>query len=159
CRWMPAAFAARLTTPLCLVMDSRNPFRCRSEIMRILRKKSEPYRPRRPATKQDTNVVQHLHANGAVQTSLSPAAQWYLRSTLAITSLVFVQSEVEPSAAEAEAAWVSALAKKEPQIQGMVAWAALEKGSAVREDLERLKRHSILRGIRRIIQFEPDLDF
>jgi L-fuconolactonase len=73
--------------------------------------------------------------------------------------MVFVQCEAEFSAFEAEAAWVAQLAKAEPRIKGLVAWAPLEKGGAVRADLKRLKRHSILRGIRRIIQFEPDPDF
>jgi L-fuconolactonase len=76
-----------------------------------------------------------------------------------IESMVFVQCEADFAAFEAEAAWVADLARSEPRIKGLVAWAPLEKGGAVRADLERLRRHSILRGIRRIIQFEPDLDF
>jgi L-fuconolactonase len=76
-----------------------------------------------------------------------------------IESMIFVQCEADFTAFEAEAEWVAGLAKIEPRIKGLVAWAPLEKGGAVRADLERLKRHAILRGIRRIIQFEPDLDF
>lgn len=76
-----------------------------------------------------------------------------------IESVIFVQCEADFAAFEAEAEWVAELARSEPRIKGLVAWAPLEKGSAVRADLERLKRHTILRGIRRIIQFEPDLDF
>lgn len=48
---------------------------------------------------------------------------------------------------------------RDPRIRGMVAWAPLDKGSAVRDDIERLVRHDFLRGIRQIIQFEPDLTF
>ncbi|MGA8151357.1 MAG: amidohydrolase family protein [Terriglobales bacterium] len=76
-----------------------------------------------------------------------------------IEAMVFIQCEAEPSAFEAEAEWVAELALRDPRIRGMVAWAPLEKGRAVRDDLERLTRHHILRGIRRIIQFEPDLNF
>lgn len=76
-----------------------------------------------------------------------------------VESMVFVQCEADPSAFEAEADWVAQIACDEPRIRGLVAWAPLEKGSAVREDLQRLRRHAILRGIRRIIQFEADLDF
>jgi L-fuconolactonase len=76
-----------------------------------------------------------------------------------VESMVFVQCEADFAMFEAEAAWVASLAKVEPRIKGMVAWAPLEKGAAVGVDLERLKQHEILRGIRRIIQFEPDLDF
>jgi L-fuconolactonase len=76
-----------------------------------------------------------------------------------IDSMVFVQCEADFSAFELEAAWVARLAEREPRIKALVAWAPLEKGSAAAEDLERLKNHQILRGIRRIIQFEPDLSF
>jgi L-fuconolactonase len=48
---------------------------------------------------------------------------------------------------------------QEPRIKGLVAWAPLEKGNSVRADLEKLKRYKIVRGVRRIIQFESDMDF
>jgi len=76
-----------------------------------------------------------------------------------IEAMVFVQCEADPPGYEQEAAWVAANAEADPRLKGMVAWAPLEKGAAVAADLERLKQHKILRGIRRIIQFEPDLDF
>ncbi len=76
-----------------------------------------------------------------------------------IEAMVFVQCEADPPSYEREAAWVAANAETDPRLKGMVAWAPLEKGAAVAADLERLKQHKILRGIRRIIQFEPDLDF
>lgn len=78
---------------------------------------------------------------------------------LPIEAMVFVQCEADFSQFEAEAAWIAELSKIEPRIRGMVAWAPLEKGRAVCADLERLKRHDVLRGIRRIIQFEPEIDF
>jgi len=74
-----------------------------------------------------------------------------------IESVVFIQCETTDF--ETEAMWVAELAKQEPRIKGLVAWAPLEKGSAVREELERLKQIRLLRGIRRIIQFESDLEF
>jgi L-fuconolactonase len=76
-----------------------------------------------------------------------------------VEAMVFIQCEVEPSSSEAEAAWVAELATHDPRIRGMVAWAPLNKGARVRDDLERLTRHRLLRGIRQIIQFEPDLTF
>lgn len=79
--------------------------------------------------------------------------------SIPIESMVFVQCEADFSQFDAEAAWVASLAKAEPRIKGLVAWAPLEKGGAVRADLEKLRRHDILRGIRRIIQFEADMDF
>lgn len=79
--------------------------------------------------------------------------------SVAIDSMVFVQCEADSSQFFQEADWVSSLAREEPRIKGIVAWAPLEKGESVRDDLERLMAFPLLRGIRRIIQFESDLDF
>lgn len=76
-----------------------------------------------------------------------------------IEAMVFVQCEADFEAFELEADWVARQAQADPRIKAMVAWAPLEKGRAAEHDLMSLKRHSILRGIRRIIQFEDDLDF
>src|SRR4051812_4005179 len=65
-----------------------------------------------------------------------------------VASMVFVQGDAEFSAFRQEAAWVAALAKVEPRIKALVAWAPLEKGSAVGEALAELKQHTLLRGIR-----------
>jgi L-fuconolactonase len=78
---------------------------------------------------------------------------------MTVEAMVFVQCEAEFAAFEREAAWASEQARLEPRIRGIVAWAPLENGRAVGAELERLKRFELLRGIRRIIQFEPDLDF
>jgi len=78
---------------------------------------------------------------------------------IGVEAMVFVQCEAEFSAYAEEAAWVAGLAVADPRIKAMVAWAPLERGRAVEEDLAILKRHAILRGVRRIIQFEDDVDF
>lgn len=76
-----------------------------------------------------------------------------------IEAMVFVQCEAEPAQALAEAQWVAGEAARDPRIRGIVAWAPLEKGAAAEPELEALMRIPLLRGIRRIIQFEPALDF
>lgn len=76
-----------------------------------------------------------------------------------VDKAVFVQAEVDPPQAYDEAAWVAEQAAAHGTIAGIVAWAPLENGDAVRADLDRLKQLDLLRGIRRIIQFEPDLEF
>jgi len=81
------------------------------------------------------------------------------RGELEVNDLVFVQCEADPAQGFEEALWVSDLAQSDPRLAAIVAWAPLEKGAAVREDLERLAALPLLRGIRRIIQFEPDRDF
>lgn len=80
-------------------------------------------------------------------------------SPVEVEAMVFVQCEADFAAFEQEADWVAAQAQADPRIKAMVAWAPLEKGEAVEADLLRLGRHAILRGIRRIIQFEDDIDF
>lgn len=80
-------------------------------------------------------------------------------AALHVESMVFVQCEAHVAQFEEEAAWVAEQAQRDPRLKGMVAWAPLEKGEAARADLESLLEHRILRGIRRIIQFEPDLEF
>ncbi len=78
---------------------------------------------------------------------------------LDVEAMVFVQCEADFAQFQDEADWVAQQARIDPRIRALVAWAPLEKGAAVAADLERLKRHDFLRGIRRIIQFEPDPDF
>lgn len=80
-------------------------------------------------------------------------------SSVEVEAMVFAQCEADFAAFAEEADWVAAQAEADPRIRAMVAWAPLEKGKAVEADLLRLKRHKILRGIRRIIQFEDDIDF
>ncbi len=79
--------------------------------------------------------------------------------TLPIERMVFLQCEVDPAQAMEEVAWVASLATEEPRIHGIVAWAPLEQGVAARPHLESLLETSLVKGIRRIIQFEPDQQF
>jgi L-fuconolactonase len=76
-----------------------------------------------------------------------------------VGKMVFVQCECDPVQAPEEAEWVSEVAKKDPRIRGIVAWAPLEKGDAAEPDLVRLNDNPRVKGIRRIIQFEPDIGF
>jgi hypothetical protein len=77
-----------------------------------------------------------------------------------IEKMVFVQCEADFAQYRDEVEFVSAVAREqEPRIRGIVAWAPLEKGKAAREDLEWLKQNPLVKGVRRIIQFEPDLEF
>jgi L-fuconolactonase len=76
-----------------------------------------------------------------------------------VEAMVFLQCEAALDDAGREADWVAAQATSDPRIRGMVACAPLERGRAAQADVERLSRHAILRGIRRNIQAQPDLDF
>lgn len=77
-----------------------------------------------------------------------------------IEKMVFLQCEADFSQYRQEVDFVSEVARnEEPRIQGIVAWAPLEKGEAAREDLDWLAQNPLVKGVRRIIQFEPDLAF
>lgn len=79
---------------------------------------------------------------------------------LPIAALVYVEVGVEPLEALREARHVVNLAQKEPRLRAIVAAAQVERGSAVREDLETLVKLSpLIKGVRRNIQDEISPDF
>ncbi|HUR59592.1 MAG TPA: hypothetical protein VM029_17875, partial [Opitutaceae bacterium] len=73
-----------------------------------------------------------------------------------VAKMVFLQCECDPAQSEAEAEWVTAVARSEPRIRGIVAQAALEKGAAIESALARLAANPLVKGIRRLIQGEQD---
>ncbi|MFV0377616.1 MAG: amidohydrolase family protein [Mangrovibacterium sp.] len=78
---------------------------------------------------------------------------------LSVEKMVFVQCECEFSHCEKEAAWITEQAKTDARIQGIVPWAPLERGMAAKAVLDRYSENQLIKGIRRIIQFEPDPAF
>src|SRR4051794_175428 len=76
-----------------------------------------------------------------------------------VDGIVFVEVDAAPSNRIAEAEWVEDLAARESRIKAIVAAAPLELGDAARPDLERLAALPLVRGIRRLIQSEPDPEF
>ena len=76
-----------------------------------------------------------------------------------VDKMVFVQAEADFSQFREEVEWVSQTAGIDKRIKGIVAWAPLEKGKAAEEDLNDLAKNPLLKGIRRIIQFEDDIRF
>ncbi|MFN4203866.1 MAG: amidohydrolase family protein [Tabrizicola sp.] len=76
-----------------------------------------------------------------------------------IEALVFLECAAAPEQTFDEAQAVLGWAVEEPRIAAMVGNAALERGDAVRGDLERLAAIDKMRGIRRIYQDDPDPDF
>ncbi len=78
---------------------------------------------------------------------------------VAIEKLVFVEVAVDPGHHLAEARRIQALADRDPRIGAIVAHAPVERGAAVEADLDGLQALPALRGIRRLIQDEPDPAF
>lgn len=73
-----------------------------------------------------------------------------------VAKLVFVQCECEPSESPQEVEMVAEIARSEPRLRGIVAQASLEKGSAVESHLARLAANPLVKGVRRLLQDEPD---
>lgn len=76
-----------------------------------------------------------------------------------VEAMVFVQCDCTFAESMSEVAWVAGEAEAEPRIGAIVAWAGLEKGAAVEADLEALRRQPLVRGVRRILQSEVDVEF
>jgi L-fuconolactonase len=71
-----------------------------------------------------------------------------------VEAIIFVQAcNAEQGLPEVE--WVTSLAAHDARIRGIVAWAPLERGRAVRPILDALKKFPRVKGVRRLIQAEP----
>jgi L-fuconolactonase len=76
-----------------------------------------------------------------------------------VDQFIFVEVDVDFPQHLGEAEWVAGMAKSDQRLTGMVAALPLEKGKAIEHELHELRRHKILRGIRRLIQTQPDPEF
>jgi L-fuconolactonase len=76
-----------------------------------------------------------------------------------VDKMVFVQCECDPVQHLEELAWITNLAKTEPRLKGLGPWAPLELGQGVEAELAAMAKNPLVKGIRRIIQFEPDMEF
>ena len=72
-----------------------------------------------------------------------------------VEKMVFLECDCEASQYREEAEWVTGLAVQEPRLQGMVPRVPLERGEAIRADLEALAQNPLVKGVRRLIQSEP----
>jgi L-fuconolactonase len=75
-----------------------------------------------------------------------------------IDAYIFVEIDVLPPQHLDEADWVAELAQSDTALRGMIASAPIELGAAVEADLDRLRRHRLLKGIRRVLEGR-DSDF
>jgi L-fuconolactonase len=76
-----------------------------------------------------------------------------------VEHIVFLQCEAEPSRALDEAQWVSSLASEEPRIGAIIPFAPIELGNGCHAVLQELSKLPLVRGVRRIIQYERDQAF
>lgn len=78
---------------------------------------------------------------------------------VAVAKMVFVQCDCDPAQSRQEVAWVTELARTEPGLRGIVAFAPLELGAAVEPALGQLADNPLVKGVRRLLQSEPDPEF
>jgi L-fuconolactonase len=76
-----------------------------------------------------------------------------------ISKFIFIECGCEPSQSLAEVDWISALAKSDSRLKGVVAHASLERGEAARADLVALASRPLVKGVRRNLQSESDQEF
>jgi predicted TIM-barrel fold metal-dependent hydrolase len=76
-----------------------------------------------------------------------------------IERFVFVEVDVDFPHHLDEAAWIDGLARTDKRLAGMVAALPLERGKAIEPQLDAVCKNKSLRGIRRLIQNQPDPDF
>src|SRR5208282_2656906 len=74
--------------------------------------------------------------------------------TANVDKLIFVECGCEAIQSPAEVDWVCSLAEGEPRLKGVVAHAPLEKGEAVRAELQLLAGQPLVKGVRRSLQDE-----
>lgn len=76
-----------------------------------------------------------------------------------IENLVFAEVDVDMPQYMEEAGWVQSLSDGDSRIRGCVACLPLEKGSSLEPEMARLAGLKVMRGIRRLIQNQPDPEF
>ncbi len=85
-----------------------------------------------------------------------PADFRRLTEGVEIEALVFVEVDAAPGQNLREATWVDGLVAEEPRLRAMVASIPLEKGEAVRPELDAYARLGTARGVRRLIERHAD---
>ena len=76
-----------------------------------------------------------------------------------VSKVIFVECGCGPRQNLAEVDWVTSLAKHESRIKGIISHVDLEKGEAIRADLEKLAANPLVKGVRRNLQSESDPEF
>jgi L-fuconolactonase len=77
-----------------------------------------------------------------------------------IEGIVYLEVDMAPAYGLLEAQWVANLAKKDPLVQGIVAWGPVEDGDCFRTYLDALVTTGpLVKGVRRILQSEADANY
>ena len=85
---------------------------------------------------------------------LAAAAKPYV-----VEGLVFVEVDVDMPQYLDEAEWVDELRRRDRRVLGAVVCLPLERGKAIEPEMARVAKLPVVRGVRRLIQNQPDPDF
>lgn len=77
----------------------------------------------------------------------------------AIETIVFVEVDVDQPLFIDEAHWVQGVADRDPRLKGAVFSLPMEQGPKLEAEMEKLSSLKVARGIRRLIQNQPDPEF
>jgi len=76
-----------------------------------------------------------------------------------VEGLVFVEVDVDLPQYLDEAIWVQSLAHRDRRVMGCVACLPLERGRAIEPEIAKVARLPVVRGVRRLIQNQPDPEY
>jgi L-fuconolactonase len=76
-----------------------------------------------------------------------------------IEGFVFVEVDVDKPQYLDEAEWVDGLSKRDRRVLGAVACLPMERGAAIEPEMARIAKLGVIRGVRRLIQNQPDPEF
>ncbi len=76
-----------------------------------------------------------------------------------IEGFVFVEVDVDMPQYLDEADWVEGLSKRDRRVLGSVVSLPMERGGAIEPEMARVARLKSVRGVRRLIQSQPDPDY
>ncbi len=100
-----------------------------------------------------------LANNNALNRAFEPADFFSQTLPVEVEKVVFVEAGRAQTQNLLEVGWVDDLAAREPRIRGIIAHATLERGVGVRQELEALSKHRLVKGVRRLLQDETDPGF
>ena len=109
----------------------------------------------------DTNKIEYPWLDDIPALNRPFLLQEYNRAcgSIKVEAMVFMQCDANVSQSMKEAEWVMSLAQDDPRLKAIIPWAPLEKGEDSRPLLEELKSSPLVKGVRRLIQSEPDPEF
>ena len=76
-----------------------------------------------------------------------------------VGKIIFVEGGSEAAQNRDEVKWISQLAAQETRLKGIVAHAPLELGACMRGELAALSSNALVKGVRRNLQGEADINF